>query len=312
MSIEERRRLRAEREALWKSRDSNYGKVPVSVAPQRVINPRALGKQLVFAAYKDDLTWLTNVKMPVMVYSKSPVNRPVLPNVQYVDQPNLGREASAYFAHIVSNYDRLAEQTYFVQGGALKHAPDLVARIRHDYISPTSLTARYLPHHPKPEITALDQVEQVHGHEVMYGDALYAGSFCGSESDRAWMREVWDHWFACSAPDRWVFGYGAQWVVPRAAVLARPRGFWEWALAEVTKPEHQTELTLASAWAVELIWGYLWGDPAQYPLRWAPEPHKSFLARFQGMGRVEEGATSVRVARKGCGCGGNKPPFRPR
>jgi hypothetical protein len=303
----------AEREARWRERDPHYGRgIP---APDRVINPLGLAKQLVVAAYREDLSWLRDVRIPVLIYSKDPGNRPGLSNVLYVDQQNVGREASAYLAHIVANYDRLADVSFFVQGDALRHSPDLLDRLEHPYQEPTSLTAEYAPHFPPREIKDQDRVYTIHGHVVRLGDARWFGGR-EPEKNKDWLAGVWAHWFSCPPPDVWRYGYASMHAVPRASIQGRPREFWEWALGQATNPANAEEMTVASAWALEAVWLYLFGDPAQWPIKWPREP-------LEGEDTPEAGESPLRdqrpsreelrrrgmtgaVRRGGCNCGGRR------
>lgn len=66
--------------------------------------------KLVVAKFKEDVSWLSNIKIPYVVYDKS--------NGMY---PNIGREAETYLRYIVDNYENLPDLSIFVQGNPFDH-----------------------------------------------------------------------------------------------------------------------------------------------------------------------------------------------
>jgi hypothetical protein len=121
-------------------------------------------------------------------------------------------------------------------------------------------------------VTAEDKVESVGGRETRWGRADYHGGRSPDEN-AGWLASVWSRWFEGPRPDPWWFGYGAEWAVPRGAILARPRAWWvaaHEAACAAAMDSRGWATDPASAWAWELIWGYAFADPAEFPAREQP------------------------------------------
>jgi Protein of unknown function (DUF3431) len=69
---------------------------------------------IVTSHWKEDLTWLTKSKFPVVLIDKEGADpSPFVP--QHVI-PNVGKESSAYIKYIIENYDNLPEAVAFIHG----------------------------------------------------------------------------------------------------------------------------------------------------------------------------------------------------
>lgn len=82
--------------------------------------------EVIISRHNEDISWSDMYASIRTVYEKSDE-----PNVLKVGTPgnvvrlaNLGRESHTYLAHIVNNYDTLAELTVFSQGSAPGHGYD--------------------------------------------------------------------------------------------------------------------------------------------------------------------------------------------
>jgi hypothetical protein len=224
--------------------------------------------ELVVAAYREPLGWLESVPCAITVYSKGGMR---LEGVPWRPLPNRGREAQTYLRHIVDRYDSLPDFTAFAQGGALEHAPDLVARLELRPDRAVSLAPRYKPDFPLPAVTAHDLVERLGGFELRYGDARFYGGHTFPVGRDPWLRRAWRAAFAGPQPDPWYYGYGACWLVPRAAIRARPLDYWRYLLAKLEGPAgaarapwDKWRVHPLSAWALEALWLYLFSDPERY------------------------------------------------
>jgi hypothetical protein len=273
------------------------------------LKPRPHARQLVIAAYQEDLSWLEHVTIPAVVYTKGGAWSRVHPNVSL---PNVGREAHSYLYHIVQRWEDLADWTFFGQGDPFDHAPDFIARLALDYRIPTPLTARYRADFPSEAVRAHDRVEWVDGHEVRYGDARHFG--LRSEQAGPWIARAWRAVFDGPLPERFWFGYGAMWAVPKSAIHARPLALWRHLLAQIEGPagraRHEHEGALEhplNAWAFEILWGSLWSDPTLYPhkahLAAEPErPRPSVAANLELIRRMK---ACPHWTKASCGCGTN-------
>ena len=225
--------------------------------------------ELVVAHYHEDLAWLPHSPVRPTVYTKG---GEAIPDA--VPLPNVGREAHTMLWHIVNRWESLADWTFFAQADPFDHAPDFLERLTLRYDRATPPTRQYLPDIPTPEIKAADRVESVAGHEVRWGLGNYFGQFGGAARGRTqeWCERVWSQVFACPIPEQVWFGYGAMWAVPRESITRRPLEFWQWLLEQAAGPAGQSftdrdDAHPLTAWAFELIWGYLWDDPEVHPHR---------------------------------------------
>jgi len=236
---------------------------PEPKRPAVTIPPRNrdLTRQLVIAAYREDLAWLADVPYDVLVYHKGgacPQGVPCQP------LPNTQREAGTILHHIVTRWDSLAPLTIFCQGQPFDHSDDFLARLDVFYDRPTSLTQRYQRDRPEAWIVARDQVETVGGFEVRYGDATIQAH----EGIPRWFDErAWAYIFNCPMPEPLWFGYGATWAVPRASIHARPREVYAHLLSVCdsgTSGQSRTDPPI-NPWSCEALWLYIWSDPAEFP-----------------------------------------------
>jgi hypothetical protein len=280
---------------------------PPPKLPRR--RPIGLARELVVARFKEDVGWLDGLDaapgspsggLHKTVYDMGPAPIPGA-----VRLPNRGREAGAMLAHIVRRYDDLADVTFFVQGKP-HDADALAGRLSADYPADgpaIPLARHYLPYWPPAGVTALDRAEDVGGLETRWGRADFHGGRSPAEN-ASWLASVWGRWFEGPRPDPWWFGYGAEWAVPRARILARPLAWWvaaHGAACAATMESRSWATDPAGAWAFELIWGYLLGDPAEYPTRHPVATARPATARPDV--RLAMLAELCEYGSGSCGCG---------
>ena len=75
--------------------------------------------EIVVAAYKEDLSWLDQVRHPIIIYNKNDVEPQR--NEKIINLHNIGRESHTYLHHIIHNYDCLSDITIFSQGWPFDH-----------------------------------------------------------------------------------------------------------------------------------------------------------------------------------------------
>jgi len=268
--------------------------------------PSNLEKELVVAHYKEWIDWVNDCPIPVCLYQKCPSScttefgdHVVVRHLQ-----NHGREAGTYLDHIVENYDSLAEWTYFVQGQT-HSGVELFGRLTTPYTDTTGLTRHYTAEWPGPEVTDHDLVEQHGEYEVRYGDARYAGAL-SPESNEPWLERIWSTWFSSPRPSKWIYAYGAEMAVPRHRILARPLKFWRFARDAANASQNDLKIWLedvASGWAFELMWKYLFGDADKYKVR---IPTDAELALRVPLPKTVMVSTPTTIRKSGgCGCSGS-------
>ena len=85
-------------------------------------------KELVIAAYDRDYSWvkLLNPDIKVTVYRKGPNE---LLEDEILVEPNLGRDVHTFFNHLYTQYDTLADVTFFSQDFPFDHVSNYVELI---------------------------------------------------------------------------------------------------------------------------------------------------------------------------------------
>lgn len=87
-----------------------------------------MAKQLVLARYEENLDWVieNNLVDKTKIYNKGSDLPSKFINVTKLS--NVGREAHTYLHHIIFNYDKLADFTYFCQGNPFDHSLKFVKK----------------------------------------------------------------------------------------------------------------------------------------------------------------------------------------
>jgi hypothetical protein len=112
-------------------------------------------REIVLARYQEDLSWLSQVELPVLVYNKGEGLNPEWNFTSACELPNEGREAHSYFTHIIDQYDCLAGVTFFLQADPFPHCPHLLEHLTDEvevfeWLFPETLQCdpNGCPHHP--------------------------------------------------------------------------------------------------------------------------------------------------------------------
>lgn len=77
---------------------------------------------IVIAVYEEDISWISLLPKElynhIYIYNKGSNKHYSLPNVSFVDLPNVGYEAHTYLYHIINNYNKLGDKILFIPGTA--------------------------------------------------------------------------------------------------------------------------------------------------------------------------------------------------
>lgn len=190
---------------------------------------------LVVARYNEPLDWLalfeSQPDFRIFVYNKGePYTNP---HATVIDRPNSGREAETYLFHILHTYDSLSPYTVFLQGNPFDHTIHP--------INPETLRTLALPF---CMLNAL-RVEPPNTYDTLtkeYSEALFV-----------------------TPPSVFAFSPGAQYIVARSVLRARPRGVYQTIWQMVANHVENRLLTsfrpdAIDAWTIERLWGYIWSD----------------------------------------------------
>lgn len=81
--------------------------------------------KVVVAKYKEDISWIDNLKSPVIVYNKNISDNKLFDK----NLPNIGREGHTFFTYIVEHYDNLPDYIIFLQGYPFDHCNEIINKI---------------------------------------------------------------------------------------------------------------------------------------------------------------------------------------
>ena len=195
--------------------------------------------ELVVAWYKEDVSWIRQrgFESSTTLYAKGggDVEARCSPS-RTVELPNVGREGHTYLAHILQNYDDLADVTFFLQGDPVFHCPqifDLVDRQRD-----ANGASEEFP--PMMNPGKLYTVHDFHCHYWSQG--------------RCVMQKMYRELFVdgAVASSEFTFGSGAIMSVTRDGIRARSLAFWQRCMSYV---DHHVDPQ--EGYALERIWGLL-------------------------------------------------------
>ena len=184
--------------------------------------------QIVVAKYKEDISWTKNLEN-VIVYDKS--DNPV---EGAIHRANVGREAETFIWYILENYDHLPDHLILLQGNPFPH-------MNTDQINIENLSDEVGPFQ-----TDLYE-EDVNGYMELK------------------IKEYYEYLFEKECPSRIRFAAGAQYSVPRHAIMSRPKSFYKKILDMLTAypyvceplPEYGFVPDTISAWTIERFWMYI-------------------------------------------------------
>lgn len=184
----------------------------------------------VIARYEEDITWVRELKVPVTIYNKGKTPTGLESDHAVISRPNMGRESETYLHHIIENYDSLPDYLFLIQGKPFDHCSQII-----------EIVNSFTPQH---RIVPL-------GHnwkrETLKGNYNWEG-FKECLTDMAQLIGIpTDSTIRYSA--------GAQYVVPKARILAQPKEYYEAVIKRVNHSVNPLE-----GWAMERLWPYLFSE----------------------------------------------------
>lgn len=187
-------------------------------------------RALVIARYWEDVNWVYRVKdWDLFLYNKGEL----MVGLDSIPLPNVGREAGTYLHHIVEHYDRLADQTAFVQGHPFDHNPSLLEEL-HGFCGSGSFF-----------------VFNNHGHPLTERGLLRCDLTGGPDHKGLPLREfAWRNGMPIFS-DHLLFTPGAQFIVSRERIRKRPHVFYKELLKDSTDP--------LACYLLERLWPLIFG-----------------------------------------------------
>ena len=172
---------------------------PISNLHRRKQNLPIPKIKIVVSRYNEDIEW-TKQFDNVIIYNKGAKLDSTIP------LPNVGREGHTYYTYICHHYDELDDFTLFLQGNPFDHSPNIISTINH-----------YLTDRP-PQI-AFEFVSET----------ILLTYFSGCRIHRGLpIREIYKYLFDENKESGEIdFGAGAQFIVSKERIRARPKHFYQ-------------------------------------------------------------------------------------
>jgi len=176
--------------------------------------------EIVVARYRDEVTWTRNVprNVGVTIYDKGgDLDPAVVPHAAVERLENVGFEAHTYLHHLITRYDRLAPLTFFCQGHPFDHAHDLHQVLRRVAAG-------------EETIDDFRWLGFIIDSDDPRGERLFVPWYKNEDGRPLDLDGFYRALFEVPAPPWSHFYVGAQFALPRARALHRPREFYERAL----------------------------------------------------------------------------------
>ena len=154
---------------------------------------------VVVAKYKEDVGWARHPNVSWLIYDKDK-------NI-----PNLGRESDTYLGYIINHYDRLPAYTLFLQGCPFDHC---------EGVFPQNVARKIM------EFPYADRFQPFYPLQIWKDSMVIKVSYKGSHMTSFDMSDFFHAWFPNSQVTHVYFPPGAQFMVPKEAVLFRPIEFY--------------------------------------------------------------------------------------
>ncbi len=177
---------------------------------------------IVIAKYKEDISWVKDLKYPYIIYDKSK------------DIPNVGRESETYLRFILENYNNLPDYTVFLQGKPFDH-----------------LT-----------ISSVEFInQQIELSKDIINTTVPLNNILNEQHNKyTRTKESYNTLFNNNLPAKFSFPPGAQFIVPKQCILCRPYKYYEEitkAIRENNNTKAKMNNCLVCPWTIERMWLYI-------------------------------------------------------
>jgi hypothetical protein len=181
-------------------------------------------KKLIVARYNENLDWLNKINFESVIYNKGDIDS------NYINLPNIGREADTYLNYILSNYNNLSDITVFTQANPFDHCYDFVEKVNTttDFNNVVWLGTNWGP---------------------------VTKNFEGGPGERPLpLLDICEELFQIkfSKDKTFIFSAGAQYMVPKNFILKKSLNWWKNCYIVFNK------YIETSPWAYERIWPLIW------------------------------------------------------
>ncbi len=185
--------------------------------------------QVVISRFEEDINWVRNIKMPVVVYNKGASATGLEMDLPVIRRPNFGRESETYLHHIIENYDSLPDYLVLLQGYPIDHCYDLFT-ILSDHADSNVVV-------PLSECWKRETLDAEYNWPGFKEYLLSLGSLIG-------LRDM----------ESLSYSTGAQYIVPREMILRRPKSQYQELITKVNYSVNPLE-----GYVMERLWPYVFG-----------------------------------------------------
>lgn len=210
---------------------------------------------IVTSHWKEDLDWLKQSKWPVVLIDKEGAD-PSWLTPQHVI-PNKGREVSVYLKYIIENYDNLPDNIAFIHG--------------HE--------TAWHQHYPNPLLDLIECANIENYGFISLNNWVRMYPFADEDTGMQKIATLWDEFeFPMKKPPTMytlACPLGAQFIVSRERIHARPLGLWKKWYEKVLVSD---DLIISTFF--ELVWAMIFGE------FWVCEVEKDWFSCYSGPVKV--------------------------
>jgi hypothetical protein len=198
--------------------------------------------EIVVAKYKENCEWTKKLKHPVTIYDKSDT-----PLEGSISRPNIGREGETFLYHIIQNYDKLADVTVFLQGAPFEHLQTLVG-----------WRADLTDFEKETVLFKLNNELNFNSPFSTFYQVLYNVK---DGNNNCPLIYYFEKIFGIKKKKKKLFTVspGAQFVVPKKNILARPKTFYEKLHSYIVGND-----SFIFGYTLEVLWYYIYKGQMNY------------------------------------------------
>ena len=239
-------------------------------------------KEIVVSRYSEKLDWILNIdsSVSVVVYNKGEDN--LSPEVvsrtnKIKSLPNVGREGHTYLTHIIDNYDKLADITFFTQGH-----PHLLGRSIKSFLDIKNS-------HEKRSVMKLQTNKKSVGH-IFYHDNAKPPEHCKLAFTRRWKQTqkskhtLHDYWnthvnYTFPLKEQCKFSYNATFSVTKSYIQNYKIPYYE-----KLKTSLEYHVAPEEGHFLERAWGTIFNPTTEMVYDNNPTAHREMCVVFGGGG----------------------------